>query len=77
MAHNSMYDHFIKGLEEKSQLELSLYFQKQRALEQWRNSKEMKKLREEITEDVLERISVNIENRVRQVLDELFKDFNV
>lgn len=37
----------------------------------------MKKLREEITEDVLERISVNIENRVRQVLDELFKDFNV
>ena len=56
---------------------LSYYFQHQMMLEQFTKSKEMQKMKAEITKDVLECVSVSIENKVRQTLDELFKEFNV
>ena len=40
-------------------------------------SKEMQKLKAEITQDVLNSVSINIENKIRQTLDELFKEFNI
>lgn len=46
-------------------------------LEQFAKSKEMQKMKEEITNDVLSRISIEVENKVRQTLDELFKEFNI
>ena len=41
-------------------------------LEEFRKGKEMQKIKEEITNDVMNRISVNILNTVRQKLDKLF-----
>ena len=46
-------------------------------LNEFAHSKEMQKIKEEITRDVMNSISVNIENKVRQVLDELFKELNL
>ena len=46
-------------------------------LEDFAKSKEMQKLKAEITQDVLNSVSVNIENKIRQTLDELFKEFNI
>ena len=46
-------------------------------LEQFAKSKEMQKMKAEITQDVLDCVSVSIENKVRQILDELFKEFNI
>ena len=46
-------------------------------LEQFAKSKEMQKIKAEITQDVLNSVSINIENKIRQVLDELFKEFNI
>jgi len=46
-------------------------------LEQYTKSKEIQKLKAEITQDVLNSVSINIENKVRQILDELFKEFNI
>jgi len=37
----------------------------------------MQKLKQEITNDVLKQVSVTIEDNVRKVLDDLFKEFNV
>lgn len=37
----------------------------------------MQKMKEEITQEVLESISVNIENKIRQTLDELFMNNNI
>jgi hypothetical protein len=34
-------------------------------------------MKEEITQEVLESISVNIENKIRQTLDELFMNNNI
>ncbi len=56
---------------------LSYHFQKQMILEDFAKSKEMQKVKDEITKEVLDCVSVHIENKVRQTLDELFKEFNV
>ncbi len=34
-------------------------------------------MKAEITKDVLDSVSIHIENKVRQTLDELFKEFNI
>jgi len=46
-------------------------------LEDFAKSKEMQKIKAEITQDVLNSESINIENKIRQTLDELFKEFNI
>lgn len=46
-------------------------------LEDFAKSKEIQKMKAEITQDVLNSVSISIENKVRQVLDELFKELNV
>ena len=48
-----------------------------RLLLQFAKIKEMQKMKEEITQEVLESISVNIENKIRQTLDELFMNNNI
>lgn len=72
MVQSNMFQNFFKGLDQKAQAELSYYFQKQMMLEEFRKGKEMQKIKEEITNDVMNRISVNILNTVRQKLDKLF-----
>ena len=36
-----------------------------------------KKMKEEITQEVFERIALYIENKIRQTLDELFMNYNI
>ena len=77
MIHNSMYQNFFNGLDKNLQAQLSYHFRKQMILEDFAKSKEMQKLKAEITQDVLNSVSINIENKIRQTLDELFKEFNI
>lgn len=77
MKNNFMFDSLIQGLDKNLQAQLSFYFQKQMILEQFAKSKEMQKIKDEITNDVLNRISIDVENKIRQTLDELFKEFNI
>ncbi len=72
-----MFQNFIKSADKISQATLSYYFQREMLLKDFAKSKEMQKIKEEITRDVTKSISVNIENKIRQVLDELFKEFNL
>ena len=46
-------------------------------LEQFAKSKEMQKMKDEITKDVINRVSIDIDIQARQPLDELFKEFNI
>ena len=77
MKQDSIFDGFIKGLDKTTQATLAFYLQKDLLLRNFANSAEMKKIKAEITQDVLDSISIHIENKVRQILDELFKEFNV
>ena len=77
MRDKSLMDYAIRSLNEKGQYALSLHFQKQMILEEFRRSKEMQKIKEEITNDVMNRISVNIVNTVRKELDKLFLEYQM
>ena len=77
MYDKSMMNYFVKSLNEKGQYALSLHFQKQMMLEEFRRSKEMQKIKDEITNDVMSRISVNIVNTVRKELDKLFLEYQM
>lgn len=77
MKQSTIFEHFFDGLDKNLQAYLSLYFQKQIILEQFAKSKEMQKMKEEITRDVLNRVSIDIDNKARQTLDDLFKSFNL
>ena len=60
MSNKDFFQYFIDGLNKSGQYALSLHFQKQMMMEQFAHSKEMQKMKEEITNDVLNRISITI-----------------
>ena len=77
MIHNSMYQNFFDGFEKNLQAQLSYYFRKEMILKDFDKSKEMQKIKAEITQDVLNSVSINIENKVRKMLDDLFREYNI
>lgn len=77
MSNKDFMQYFIDGLNKSGQYTLSLYFQKKMMMEQFAHSKEMQKLKDEITNDVLNRISITIENNARNALDDLFKQYMI
>lgn len=77
MNNDFMFDNLIKGLDKGLQAQLSYYFRKEMILKDFANSKEMQKIKADITRDVMNSISIDVENKVRQVLDELFKELNL
>ena len=62
MKQDSIFEGFIKGLDKATQATLAFYLQKDLLLRNFANSAEMKKLKAEITQDVLDSISIHIEN---------------
>lgn len=72
-----IYQVLLKDLTPNERANLSFKIQKQKILENHNKIKEMQKMKEEITQEVLESISVNIENKIRQALDELFINNNI
>lgn len=77
MKQNLMFDGFFNGLEKTAQTTLSYYLKKDLILQDIAKSKEIQKMKEEIINEVLNRISISVDNKVRQTLDELFKEFNI
>ena len=81
MNNNSMFESFIQGLDKNLQAQLSYYFRKQMILEDFAKSKEMQKMKAEIIDEVLQRISLstNAEDVISQIkdlqkgLDDLYK----
>ena len=72
-----IYQVLLKHLTPNERANLSFKIQKHKLLENHNKIKEMQKMKEEITQEVLESISVNIENKIRQTLDELFMNNNI
>ena len=81
MNNNSMFESFIQGLDKNLQAQLSYYFRKQMILEDFAKSKEMQKMKAEIIDEVLQRISLttNADEIISQIkdlqkgLDDLYK----
>lgn len=65
----TLFNHFTSGLESKLQAQLSYEFQRHLMLSEYERAQEMKKMKEEIIQEVLSRISVTID--VSEVLEEI------
>lgn len=65
----SFFNHFIQGMDTKLQAQLAFEFQRMLMLERYEHEREMKKLKEEIVQEVLARISVSID--VSDVIEEI------
>ena len=65
----TLFDHFTSGLESKLQTQLSYEFQRHLMLSEYERQQEMKRMKEEIIQEVLARISVTID--VSEVLEEI------
>ena len=56
-----MFDYFIKGMDEKMQTTLRMMYMNSKMIDEDNHRREMEKMKREITEDVLSRISVQLE----------------
>ena len=54
---DSLFEHFIRGMDSKMQAQLSLMYAHNRVKDEWLRRQEKEQLKREITEDVLSRIS--------------------
>ena len=63
------FNHFLQGMDTKLQAQLAFEFQRMLMLERYEHEREMKKLKEEIVQEVLARISVSID--VSDVIEEI------
>ena len=76
MVNKSVLESLLNNSEKILSAQLFVYFQKQMILEQFARSREMQKMKQDITNDVLNSVSINVENKVRQTLDDIFKEYN-
>lgn len=72
---DDLFNYTLRELEKKGQHELSLHFQRQRFLGELNQKKELERMKKEIVEDVLSRISLNIEERITETLNRVFAEF--
>lgn len=65
----TLFEYSMRGLENKLQSELALFYQHQMMIEQFRHSKEMEQMKQEIIDEVLSRISVSAD--ITNVIQEI------
>lgn len=69
MIENYLFNQMLNGLDNKLQAQLALYFNHQMMIEQFRHSKEMEQMKQEIIDEVLSRISVSAD--ITNVIQEI------
>lgn len=78
MAYNrreeDMFRYFISGLDQKMQAQLSLMFAHNNIMAGEEHRREMEQMKREITEDVLSRISIRLEDEALKQLRDMLND---
>lgn len=65
----------LNNLSENAKIALRLQFQHEEMAKAFAKSKEMQKFKADIIKEVLDSISIEIDNRVEQELDKIFKKY--
>ena len=66
-----MFRYFISGLDQKMQVQLSLMFAHNKIMAGEEHRREMEQMKREITEDVLSRISIRLEDEALKQLRDM------
>ncbi len=78
MAYNrreeDMFRYFISGLDQKMQAQLSLMFAHSKIMAGEEHRREMEQMKREITEDVLSRISIRLEDEALKQLRDMLNN---
>ena len=69
-----MFEYFISGLDKKMQATLAMMYNNSRRFDEENHRREMEQMKREITEDVLARVSVWIEDEAIKQLRDLLND---
>ena len=69
-----MFRYFISGLDQKMQAQLSLMFAHNKIMAGEEHRREMEQMKQEITKDVLARVSIWIEDEAIKQLRDLLND---
>lgn len=69
-----MFRYFISGLDQKMQAQLSLMFSHNKIMAVEEHRREMEQMKREITEDVLSRISIRLEDEALKQLRDMLND---
>lgn len=71
---DSMFQYFIRGLDQKTQLTLSQMYSNSQRWDDFIHRREMEEMKKEITEDVMARISIRIEDEALKQLRDMLND---
>ena len=71
---DAMFEYFISGLDQKMQATLAMMYNNSRRIDEANRRREMEQMKREITEDVLARVSVWIEDEAIKQLRDLLND---
>ena len=69
---DDFFNYFIRGLDSKAQAQLNLMYTHYRMMEELNHRREMEEMEQRITENVMKRISIRIEDEaIKQLRDML------
>ena len=71
---DAMFEYFISGLDQKMQATLAMMYNNSRRIDEANRRREMEQMKREITEDVLARVSIWIEDEAIKQLRDLLND---
>ena len=71
---DAMFEYFISGLDQKMQATLAMMYNNSRRFDEENHRREMEQMKQEITEDVLARVSIWIEDEAIKQLRDLLND---
>lgn len=69
-----MFNYFISGLDKKMQANLAMMYNNSRHIDEMNHRREMEQMKKEITEDVLSRISIRLEDEALKQLRDMLND---
>ena len=69
-----MFRYFISGMDQKMQAQLNLMFAHNKLMAGEEHRREMEQMKREITEDVLSRISIRLEDEALKQLRDMLND---
>ena len=69
-----MFNYFISGMDKKMQATLNMMYMNSMRIDEMNHQREMEQMKKEITEDVMSRVSIQLEDKALRELRDLLND---
>ena len=69
-----MFNYFISGMDKKMQATRNMMYMNSMKIDEMNHQREMEQMKKEITEDVMSRVSIQLEDKALRELRDLLND---